>query len=66
MCDFTGWRNMWMRWCLNKMCQIKAFQCRCESGILSNWMISCFHGEEEDQNVGFYRVEEHIEYVGFE
>ena len=42
MCDFTGWRNMWMRWCLNKMCQVKAFQCRCEPGILSKWAISCF------------------------
>ena len=51
MCDFTGWRNMWIRWCLNKMCQVKAFQCRCEPGILSKWAISCFYRVEEHQNV---------------
>ena len=26
MCDYTGWRNMWMRWRLNKMCQVKCFR----------------------------------------
>ena len=55
MCDLTGWRNRRMRGRLNKMCQVKAFQCRCEPGILSNWVISCF-----------YRVEEHVDEVVFE
>ena len=67
-------------WCLNKMCQVKVFQCRCEScipskwaisgrcehGILSQWVISCFYRVEEHQNMGFHRVEEHIDYVLFE
>ena len=25
MCDLIGWRNMWMRWCLNKMCPVNLF-----------------------------------------
>ena len=51
MCNLTGWRNMWMRWCFNKMCQVIAFQCRCDPGILSKWVISCFYRVEEHQNV---------------
>ena len=51
MYDFTGWRNMWIRWCLNKMCHVKSFYCGCEPGILSNWVISCFYRVEERQNV---------------
>ena len=42
MCDFTGWRNRGMRWCLNKRCHIKSFLCGCVPGIHSNWGISCF------------------------
>ena len=51
MCNLTGWRNMWMRWCLNKMSQVIAFQCICDPGIRSKWVISCFYRVEEHQNV---------------
>ena len=51
MCDFTGWRNMWMRWCLNKMCYVTALSVGCVHGMLSNWGISCFNRVEERQNV---------------
>ena len=66
MCDFTGWRNMWITWCLNKMCHVKSFYCGCEPRIRSNLVISCFYRVEERQNVRFYRVEEHVDEVVFE
>ena len=66
MCDFTGWRNMWIRWCLNKMCHVTALQWGCVPGIVSSWVISCFYRVEERQNVRFYRVEEHVDEVVFE
>ena len=50
MLDFTGWRNILNMWGLNKTCNVKAFQCRCEPGILSNCSISCFYRVEEHQN----------------
>ena len=61
MCDFIGWRNMWIRWCLNKMCHVKSFYCGWEPRIRSNLVISCFYRVEERQNVRFYRVEEHVD-----
>ena len=66
MCDFTGWRNMWIRWCLSKMCHVKSFYCGCERRIRSNLVILCFYRVEERQNVRFYRVEEHVHEVVFE
>ena len=51
MCDFTGWRNMWIRWCLNKMCHVKSFYCGYEPRIRSNLVILCFYRVEERQNV---------------
>ena len=60
-CDFTGWRNRWMRRCLNKRCPIKSFLCGCEPRIRSNLVISCFYRVVEHQSVWFYRVEEHVD-----
>ena len=40
MCNFTGWRNMWIRWSLNKCVKSKCF---CEDVNLEYSQTGRFH-----------------------